>query len=171
MAGIKDQCFGVEIEMTGITRNAAARALAADGIVVTGFAPGIVDTPLWRASLGDSPEDRAAAFEAYSTRIPAGRVSTPNDLVPVGIFLSALTLTAAGNAFARWANKPGAIIRVPGIIMLVPGSASLRGLMSMVQQQDMVVGNSALLTVTNIVMALVAGLLFGNLLVPARKNL
>ena len=90
---------------------------------------------------------------------------------PVGIFLSALTLTAAGNAFARWANKPGAIIRVPGIIMLVPGSASLRGLMSMVQQQDMVVGNSALLTVTNIVMALVAGLLFGNLLVSARKNL
>ncbi len=90
---------------------------------------------------------------------------------PVGIFLSALTLTAAGNAFARWANKPGAIIRVPGIIMLVPGSASLRGLMSMVQQQDTVVGNSALLTVTNIVMALVAGLLFGNLLVSARKNL
>ena len=90
---------------------------------------------------------------------------------PAGIFLSALTLTAAGNAFARWANKPGAIVRVPGIIMLVPGSASLRGLMSMVQQQDMVVGNSALLTVTNIVMALVAGLLFGNLLMPARKNL
>ena len=28
MIGIKDQCFGVEIEMTGITRNAAARALA-----------------------------------------------------------------------------------------------------------------------------------------------
>lgn len=73
--------------VNGLTQ-AAARALAADGIVVTGFAPGIVDTPLWRASLGDSPEDRAAAFEAYSTRIPAGRVSTPNDLVPVGIFLA-----------------------------------------------------------------------------------
>lgn len=28
MTGIKDQCFGVEIEMTGITRNAAARAIA-----------------------------------------------------------------------------------------------------------------------------------------------
>ncbi len=90
---------------------------------------------------------------------------------PVGIFLSALALTAAGNAFARWANKPGAIIRVPGIIMLVPGSASLRGLMSLVQQQDVAVGNTALLGVVNIVMALVAGLLFGNLLLPARKNL
>ena len=89
----------------------------------------------------------------------------------VGIFLSALVITAAGNVFARWANKPGAIIRVPGIIMLVPGSNSLRGVLSLVQQQDLAVGNSALLTVINIVMALIAGLLFGNLLLPARKNL
>ena len=35
----------------------------------------------------------------------------------------------------------------------------------------MSVGQTALLTVLNVVMALVAGLLFGNLLVPARKNL
>ena len=90
---------------------------------------------------------------------------------PVGIFLSALTLTAAGNLFARLANKPGAIIRVPGIIMLVPGSNSLRGVISLMQQQDVVVGNTALMAVVNIVMALVAGLLFGNLLLPARKNL
>jgi uncharacterized membrane protein YjjB (DUF3815 family) len=55
--------------------------------------------------------------------------------------------------------------------MLVPGSNSLRGVMSLMQQQDVVVGNSALLAVTNIVMALIAGLLFGNLLLPARKNL
>jgi uncharacterized membrane protein YjjP (DUF1212 family) len=89
----------------------------------------------------------------------------------VGIFLSALVLTACGNAFARWANRPGALIRVPGIIMLVPGSASLRGLMTLVQQQDVDAGQSALLAVTNIVMALIAGLLFGNLLISARKNL
>ena len=29
MIGIKDQCFGVEVEMTGITREQAATALAA----------------------------------------------------------------------------------------------------------------------------------------------
>ena len=28
MIGLKDQCFGVEVEMTGITREQAARALA-----------------------------------------------------------------------------------------------------------------------------------------------
>lgn len=68
-------------------------------------------------------------------------------------------------------QRPGALVRVPGIIMLVPGSASLRGLLTLVQQQDVDAGQSALLLVTNIVLALVAGLLFGNLLIPARKNL
>ena len=28
MIGLKDQCFGVEVEMTGITREQAAQALA-----------------------------------------------------------------------------------------------------------------------------------------------
>lgn len=55
--------------------------------------------------------------------------------------------------------------------MLVPGSVSLRGFLTLVQQQDVSVGRAALLAVTNIVMALMAGLLFGNLLIPARKNL
>ena len=87
------------------------------------------------------------------------------------MFLAALVTTAAGNAYARWWNRPGAIIRVPGIIMLVPGSASLRGLLTMIQQQDMVAGQDALLAVLNTLMALMAGLLFGNLLLSARRNL
>ncbi|MCD9045462.1 threonine/serine ThrE exporter family protein [Luteimonas sp. MHLX1A] len=89
----------------------------------------------------------------------------------VGLFASALLVTAAGNGYARWANRPGAVIRVPGIIMLVPGSASLRGLMSLFQQQDVAVGQQAMLGVLNIILALVAGLMFGNLLLPARKSL
>ena len=38
-------------------------------------------------------------------------------------------------------------------------------------QQDVGAGQSVFLTVLNVVMALVAGLLFGNLLMPARKTL
>lgn len=86
-----------------------------------------------------------------------------------GIFLSALAITVAGNLFARRARRPGALIRVPGIIMLVPGSVSLRGLLNLVQQTDP--GDSALLGALNIILALVAGLLFGNLLLPTRRNL
>ena len=90
---------------------------------------------------------------------------------PAGVFLSAMLLTAAGNLFGRVIQKPGALIRLPGIIILVPGSTSLRGFLTLIQQQNVDVGQAALLAVTNIVMALVAGLLFGNLLIPARKNL
>jgi uncharacterized membrane protein YjjP (DUF1212 family) len=90
---------------------------------------------------------------------------------PAGVFLAALVMTVLGNAYASWWNRPGAIIRVPGIIMLVPGSASLRGLLSLIQQQDMIAGQQALLAVLNILLALVAGLLFGNLLLPSRRNL
>ncbi|MDQ3288158.1 MAG: threonine/serine exporter family protein [Pseudomonadota bacterium] len=90
---------------------------------------------------------------------------------PAGIFLAALVMTAAGNAYARWWQRPGAIIRVPGIILLVPGSASLRGLLNLIQQQDAGAGEVALLAVMNILMALIAGLLFGNLLLPPRRSL
>ncbi|MFC5570461.1 threonine/serine exporter ThrE family protein [Lysobacter yangpyeongensis] len=90
---------------------------------------------------------------------------------PAGIFLAALLMTAIGNAYARWGKRPGAIIRVPGIIMLVPGSTSLRGLLTMIQQQDTVVGQDALLAVANILLALVAGLVFGNLLLAPGRNL
>jgi len=101
-------------------------------------------------------------------------LATGRTLVPraaLGGSLAALVLTAAGNGFGRWIQRPGALIRLPGIIMLVPGSASLRGLLTLVQQQDVDAGQSAMLLVVNIVVALVAGLLFGNLLLPARKNL
>ena len=90
---------------------------------------------------------------------------------PVGVFLSALAMTAAGNAYARWCNRPGAVVRMPGIIMLVPGSASLRGVISLFQEQSLAAGQDALIGVLNILLALIAGLLFGNLLVPTRRNL
>lgn len=89
----------------------------------------------------------------------------------VGVFVAALVMTAAGNAYARWMSRPGALVRVPGIVMLVPGSASLRGLLAFVQQQDVQAGQAGALTALNILLALVAGLLFGNILIPTRRNL
>ncbi len=88
-----------------------------------------------------------------------------------GVFLAALVTTAAGNLYARLSNRPGALVRLPGIIMLVPGSAALRGVVSLVQTQDFSVGQTAAVAVFNTLMALVAGLIFGNLLVSARRNL
>lgn len=64
-----------------------ARALAPYRTVVTGYAPGIVDTPLWRGNF-DSEEARLAALERYEERIPAGRLSMPEDVAPVIVFLA-----------------------------------------------------------------------------------
>lgn len=122
---------------------------------------------LFRANRRDYPVVMLAAVAGYLISRLAGYAWSS----PVGIFLSALALTAAGNAYARWAGRPGALVRVPGIIMLVPGSASLRGVLTLLQQQDVAVGQDAMMGVLNILLALIAGLLFGNLLVPTRRNL
>jgi uncharacterized membrane protein YjjP (DUF1212 family) len=122
---------------------------------------------LFRAHRRDYPKVMAAAAGGYLISSYGGQLFGS----PAGIFLAALVLTAAGNAYARWWHRPGAIIRVPGIIMLVPGSVSLRGLLALIQQQDVDAGQTALLAVLNILLSLIAGLLFGNLLLPARRNL
>jgi uncharacterized membrane protein YjjB (DUF3815 family) len=122
---------------------------------------------LFRSARRDFPLVMLAAVAGYLISREAGAAWGS----PAGIFLSALTMTAAGNGYARWVHRPGALVRVPGIIMLVPGSASLRGVMNLVQQQDVAVGQDAALAVLNILLALLAGLLFGNLLLPTRRNL
>jgi len=122
---------------------------------------------LFKANRRDYGWVMAAAIAGYVIARYAGQEWGS----PAGVFCSAMLLTAGGNLFGRTIQKPGALVRLPGIIMLVPGSTSLRGFLNLVQQQNFDVGQAAFLAVTNIVMALVAGLLFGNLLIPARKNL
>lgn len=122
---------------------------------------------LFRAARRDFLVVMLASMTGYLTARWAGQAWGG----AAGVFVAALVVTAAGNAFARWVNRPGAIVRVPGIILLVPGSVSLRGLMNMVQQQDASAGQEAIVAVMNILLALLAGMLFGNLLLPTRRNL
>ncbi|KAF1014071.1 MAG: hypothetical protein GAK31_03095 [Stenotrophomonas maltophilia] len=132
-------------------------------LLLAAFAFGI----LFKANRRDFPWVIAASVAGYAISKFGGHAWG----APAGIFLSAMVLTAAGNLFGRLVQRPGAIIRLPGIIMMVPGSTSLRGVLTLVQQQDVGAGQGVFLTVLNVVMALVAGLLFGNLLIPARKTL
>ena len=122
---------------------------------------------LFHAARRDYPVVMLSAIAGYLiSRLAGGAWGGP-----AGIFLSALAMTAVGNAYARWIQRPGALVRVPGIIMLVPGSASLRGVMTVLQGHDVAAGQNAALTVMTILLALLAGLLFGNLLLPTRRNL
>lgn len=122
---------------------------------------------LFRADRSDYPKVMAAAASGYLIARFGGLALGS----PAGIFLAALVMTAAGNAYAQLRHRPGAILRLPGIITLVPGSASLRGLLELIQRQDVAAGQEAMLAAMNILLALIAGLLFGNLLLPSRRNL
>lgn len=122
---------------------------------------------LFRAHRRDYPLVMAAAVSGYLISRYGGEAFGPQ----AGVFLAALITTAVGNVYARWVNRPGALIRLPGIIMLVPGSIALRGVISLVQAQDIGAGQEAAMAALNTLMALLAGLLFGNLLASARRNL
>src|SRR5690606_31775696 len=108
---------------------------------------------LFRAKMRDWPLVAAAAATGYLVSRLAGLAWGAE----FGIFLAALVVTAAGNGYAGWAWRPGAVVRVPGIILMVPGSASVRTLITSVQQQDVAVGQSAAMSVINILLAIVAG--------------
>lgn len=72
---------------------AGARAFAADGITVTAFAPGVVDTPLWSQldadlmDIGDAQRPGQAMAD-FSADILRGRAATPEDMVGTALFLA-----------------------------------------------------------------------------------
>lgn len=70
---------------------AAARALAEYGITVNGFAPGVVETPLWDKLDKDLEAigEGDAGFASMSSDIILGRPAKPQDIVPTAIFLAA----------------------------------------------------------------------------------
>ena len=121
---------------------------------------------LFRTDRRDYPLVMASVCFGYGiTRLTGHALG--ND---AGVFFGSIAVTAASNAYARWANRPGALVRVPGIILLVPGSVGFRSL-NFVLERDVMLGIHTGITVLTVLVALVAGVLFGNLLIPARRNL
>jgi len=96
--------------------------------------------------------------------------SRADDEFAGGVFFAGIGVALAANAYARWFNRPGALIRVPGIILMVPGSVGFRSL-SFVMQRDVMLGLNTGTALLSALIALVAGLLFGNLIMPSRRNL
>lgn len=83
---------------------------------------------------------------------------------------AALLLTATSNALARALDRPAAVTQVPGIWLLVPGSLGFRAVQALLAQ-DVVHGVGAAFSTALSAMALVAGTLLANALVPPRRTL
>jgi uncharacterized membrane protein YjjP (DUF1212 family) len=88
----------------------------------------------------------------------------------LGLFIAAFVITVLSNIYARWTNRPGATFRLPGLILLVPGSVGFRSL-TFVFEKDVFLGLDTAFSVVTLIAALVAGLLLGNSVVPPRAGM
>lgn len=120
----------------------------------------------FKAAWRDLPLVMGSAVLGYSiTRIGGAELGAPS-----GVFLASLVVGSMANIYARWRNRPGALVRVPGIILSVPGSVGFRTLI-LVFGGNLMSGLDTAVTLLLMLAAVVGGLIFGNLLVPPRRYL
>ena len=86
------------------------------------------------------------------------------------VFLGALLAGLFSNVFARWLHRPSLIVRLPGILILVPGVTSFLSVTSLLEG-DALAGVEAMFRVMAASVALVAGFLVANVALPPRKAL
>lgn len=126
---------------------------------------------LFQSARRDVPLVMASAILGYVlTRVAGSWLGFADGTFAGGVFFASLTMAALSNLYGRIAERPGALVRVPGIMLLVPGSVGFRAL-GFVMEKDYTVGFDTLVAVLSALLALTAGLLFGALLVPPRRHL
>lgn len=126
---------------------------------------------LFKAARRDVLLVMASVWLGYlATKLAATLPGADNNTVPTGVFFASMVVTAVSNAYGRYWNRPGALIRVPGIILLVPGSLGFRSF-NFVFERDVMLGLDTAFGVITALIALVAGILFGSLLISPRRNL
>jgi len=164
---------------------AATQVCAALGIVARDFTlpplPAWTDWPallvaavafamLFRAARRDWPAVIVAVIAGYLATRWGGEIPGRLPSAPVGVFIGGLLVGALANLYARVAKRPGAVIREPGILLLVPGSVGFRSV-SFLLERDTSLGMDTALLLLTLLVSLVAGLLFGELLVSPRRSL
>ena len=150
------------------------------GAAVFGVLPAATPTPVpgWSpwlamlaAGLGFVVVLRAEARDAPwivaigGLGVLGGRFGAATLGVELGTFAGALAVGLASSAYERWTQRPAAVVSVPGILLLVPGSVGFRGLTSLLERQA-VVGIETIFGMIITAVALVAGLLLAAAIAP-----
>jgi uncharacterized membrane protein YjjB (DUF3815 family) len=121
---------------------------------------------LFQARRRDAPWVVLAAVSAW-----AAARSVPATLGPeVSAFVGALTLGLVSNLIGRATRRPASVPKVPGLMLLVPGSLGYRSVEAFLAQ-DVLVGVEAAASTALVAAALAGGLLCANGLLPSRRSL
>jgi len=118
-------------------------------------------TVLLRARARDSGYILLAGAVALAGTRLGGLVLGPE----LGVFVGSLLVGLASSAYARVLDRPAAVTRVPGILLLVPGSIGFRSLTSLLDQQT-IPGVETAFRMILMATALAAGLLIANVVAP-----
>ena len=114
-----------------------------------------------RADPGDAPW----IVGAGALGVLGGRAGAATLGIELGTFAGALAVALASSAYERLRHRPAAVVLVPGILLLVPGSVGFRSLTSLMEQKA-VAGIETAFSMFLTAMALVAGLLVAGVLAP-----
>ena len=90
--------------------------------------------------------------------------------VELGALFAAFVLGLSGSAVARIFRRPAAVVTVPGLVLLVPGSVGFRSVASLVEQ-DTISGIQTAFSMLVVAVAIVTGLLVANAVFPSRRAL
>ncbi len=88
----------------------------------------------------------------------------------LGAFVGALLVGLGANLFARLRRRPAAVMQVPGLILLVPGSLGFRSLAALLER-DVLAGVQTAFATTLVAIALATGILLANVVLPPRRLL
>jgi uncharacterized membrane protein YjjP (DUF1212 family) len=90
--------------------------------------------------------------------------------VLLGTFIGALSVTLVSNLFSKYFKRPVLLMLLPGIIFLVPGSLGFKSI-ELFFHSDALLGMELAFQVAKIALALVTGLLFGNVFINPKRNI
>ncbi len=88
----------------------------------------------------------------------------------IGAFIGALAVGLTGNLFVHFTGRPGSILHIPGLILLVPGSIGLRSLTALLGD-DVLSGIETAMLAGIIAVALATGMILASILMPPKNKL
>jgi len=122
---------------------------------------------LFRVRKKDAPWGIIAGYVAFGASIWGSMYLG----IALGAFVGAFTLGLYSNLFSRLMKLPSSIVKILGLVVLVPGSKVYMGLNSAISGQVMLNATDVSSQAFLIFMSLVGGLIFSNVLLPSRKTL
>jgi uncharacterized membrane protein YjjP (DUF1212 family) len=152
------------VALAGPAQLAPVQALPEWTFFLSAVVAGLAFTVILKAELKDAPWVVLAGLVA----VVAGRAGAQVLGPELGGFVGAAVVGVISNLFSRLRDRPSVVMLVPGTLMLVPGTIGFSALSSLLDAQVVPAVQTAFRMVLTAI-ALVAGLLFADIISPERR--